>query len=518
MSNTSLIKRPSPEQEQIWWLEETYGAATLRLACYAAFALTITPRLLFYLRENGDIFGDRLLTEVPWHGPADLLLSPLCARVGNDLYEMSPALQGALLRQLSDEVADYDGTIDQLERFMLAYIAANLEQNQARSQQVAGEPHWVALALTRPGELADDIREKLRQRQQEKQLGHEFYWIAMIEALQELNEECRQPLAELIVGDRLNLDPGLNPNVWNDFTFDVVQLDARGNEISRIDKKTQYFIEPLGDWPDAPCLEMVAIPGGRFWMGSPEGEGDKDEYPQHLVTVPPFYMSKHQVTQAQWRAVALRDDLKVAKDLEPNPARFKGPDLPVEQVSWAEAQEFCQRVTKLAQRQVDGVTWECRLPSEAMWEYACRGQTNLIDAELAANKKNIPFHFGANISADVANYNGKYAYGQGKKGPYLESTTPVGHFRVANDFGLYDMHGNVYEWCEDFWHDNYEGAPIDGSAWIEGGDRTYVLRGGSWLYNANYCCSAHRRRYRIDYQDSRIGFRVMYAQARTLRP
>jgi hypothetical protein len=161
MKNISLIKKPSPEQEQIWWLEESYGPATLRLACYAAFALTVTPRLLFYLRENADIFGDRLLAEVPWHGPADLLLSPLCQRVGSDLYEIFPALQSALLKQLRDEVTNYDLTIKRLENFMLHYIDNQIEGSRERSQQVAGQPEWVALALIRPSELADRIRRDL---------------------------------------------------------------------------------------------------------------------------------------------------------------------------------------------------------------------------------------------------------------------------------------------------------------------------------------------------------------------
>jgi formylglycine-generating enzyme required for sulfatase activity len=330
----------------------------------------------------------------------------------------------------------------------------------------------------------------------------------MIEAMQELDEELRQPLAELIQGDRLNLDPiaGHNPNAWNYFTFEVVRLDAQGDEIFREEKTAQCFIEPLGDEPDAPYLEMVAIPGGNFWMGSPEGKGAQDEYPQHRVTVPPFYMARYPVTQAQWQAIALRNDLKVEKELKPNPAHFKGPDLPVEQITWAEAQEFCQRVTKLAQRQVAGEQWECRLPSEAMWEYACRGQMNLA------------FHFGDNISSNMANYDGNHAYGQGKKGPYLRRTSRVRYFRIANDFGLYDMHGNVYEWCEDFWHKDYRGAPTNGDAYIEGGGRTHVLRGGSWFSNAYYCRSASRHKYFIDTQHDSIGFRVMYARARTLRP
>jgi formylglycine-generating enzyme required for sulfatase activity len=173
-----------------------------------------------------------------------------------------------------------------------------------------------------------------------------------------------------------------------------------------------------------------------------------------------------------------------------NPSNFKGDHRPVENVSWHEAVEFCQRLSQQTHR-------DYRLPSEAEWEYACRAGTTT------------PFHFGETIAPDIANYNGNYTYGAGPKGTYRGQTTDVGSF-PANSFGLFDMHGNVWEWCLDHWHENYKGAPNDGSAWVTGGDSNYrMLRGGSWFVNPWYCRSAYRLRYAPGNQDNGLGFRVV---------
>jgi formylglycine-generating enzyme required for sulfatase activity len=242
-------------------------------------------------------------------------------------------------------------------------------------------------------------------------------------------------------------------------------------------------------------LEMVMIPGGSFMMGSPETEkgSDDDEHPQHEVTIEPFFMGKYQVTQAQWRFVAQLP--QVNRELEQDPSNFKGDNRPVERVSWYDAVEFCDRLS-----QYTGRTY--RLPSEAEWEYACRAGTTT------------PFHFGETITTDLANYDGNSTYGNGVKGVYRKETTTVGSFGVANNFGLYDMHGNVWEWCQDNWHSNYEGAPIDGSAWFSSDDKLSdktgraVLRGGSWYSLARYCRAAIRYRDSRDSRLNRYGFRV----------
>ncbi len=264
-------------------------------------------------------------------------------------------------------------------------------------------------------------------------------------------------------------------------------------EINRSWGRAEFFTEDLGN---GVTLEMVAIPGGEFIMGSPEEEKESrdSERPQHKVTVKPFFMSKYQVTQAQWRPVTSLP--RVNRDLDPNPSRFKGDNRPVEKVSWDNAVEFCARLSKLTKR-------DYRLPSEAEWEYACCGTTKT------------PFYFGKTITPDLANYDGNYTYGSGSKGVYRQETTPVGQF-PPNAFGLYDMHGNVREWCYDPWHDNYEGAPTDGSVWEIGKNQIRVLRGGSWNDLPGNCRSAYRSFSDPDNGNFTFGFRVVWVPARTL--
>jgi eukaryotic-like serine/threonine-protein kinase len=166
--------------------------------------------------------------------------------------------------------------------------------------------------------------------------------------------------------------------------------------------------------------------------------------------------------------------------------------LPVENVSWNDAQSFCQKLTEHTQKNY-------RLPSEAEWEYACRAGTTT------------PFYFGESIIPKLANYDGSRIYGSGIKGEYQNKSTDVGRF-PANGFGLCDMHGNVWEWCEDSWHDSYSGAPIDGSAWM--GSDSCVMRGGSWFVNPSACRSAYRGRGNAADFDAYIGFRVVYSLAK----
>ena len=299
------------------------------------------------------------------------------------------------------------------------------------------------------------------------------------------------------------------------FSFEVVTVNRRGEIIHREQKQAQYFTEDLGN---GVTLDMVEIPGGTFIMGSPEGEGYGNEKPQHKVTVPSFFMGKFPVTQAQWKQIASLP--KVKRDLKTNPSEFKGDERPVEKVSWYDAVEFCQRLSRQAAK-------EYRLPSEAEWEYACRAvisdQLSVTSGDLTVEKwnekYNQPFHFGETITSELANYNASQTYAQEAKGEYTKQTTPVGQF-PPNAFGLYDMHGNIWEWCADNWHDNYEGAPTDGSAWTQGGDDNLSpLRGGSWDDNPLLCRSAYRilnvgeRDSIIDYFS--LGFRVVLGDGRT---
>ncbi|MBK1987087.1 SUMF1/EgtB/PvdO family nonheme iron enzyme [Sphaerospermopsis aphanizomenoides BCCUSP55] len=279
------------------------------------------------------------------------------------------------------------------------------------------------------------------------------------------------------------------------FEFETAQLISKPGflglgttwVIQRSKKTVELFIEDL---ENGIVLELVAIPSGTFLMGSTENEiesADKGS-PQHQVTIQPFLLGKYPITQAQWQAVSNLPKIKI--DLYPDPSHFKGANRPVEQISWHEAQEFCARLSRKTGKLY-------RLPSESEWEYACRAGTTT------------PFYFGNTISTDLANYNGEYVYANGSKGIYRKETTNVGFF-PANAFGLHDMHGLVWEWCEDGWYNTYIGAPTNGSARLSGSDShpRRVLRGGSWSYRPVYCRSAYRVNYPAASRDLNHGFRI----------
>jgi formylglycine-generating enzyme required for sulfatase activity len=280
--------------------------------------------------------------------------------------------------------------------------------------------------------------------------------------------------------------------------LDMTQLTIKSKT-----KLVQAMIEDLGEGID---LTMILIPPGEFLMGSRKEEpGRQSNEEQYRVIIPePFLMGKYPVTQAQWQRVATMPQQKRSlKNVKPI---FKGANLPIESVSWLDAEEFCLRLSNYSNHRY-------RLPSEAEWEYACRAGTTSA------------FHFGETIDTKLANYRGtdnkemkwSGSYGRGNPGEYQEKTTPVGIFD-ANDFGLYDMHGNVWEWCADHYNSSYQQTPKDGSAWVNPTaekNSSRVLRGGSWLDDPYDCRSAYRYGYnagvRIDYG----GFRVVYSPART---
>ena len=283
--------------------------------------------------------------------------------------------------------------------------------------------------------------------------------------------------------------------------FDVVTTDSNGAVKDLRKQNSLYYAEELGD---GVALEMVKIPGGKFLMGTSEAEAAKiaeefkrysgdslrnhtldfltglqHEIPQHEVTVPEFFMGRFEITQTQWRVVSRLP--KVNIDLRSDPSQFKGDDLPVESISWDEAIEFCNRLSRATGR-------EYRLPSEAEWEYACRAGTTSL------------YNFGDVITTELANYEGIYPYGSSLWGLSRETTTPVGSFGTPNALGLYDMHGNVHEMCLDVWHGNYQGAPSDGSAWTAGKDDSiHVVRGGGLFSNPRHIRTARRGQ---DYEPS----------------
>jgi formylglycine-generating enzyme required for sulfatase activity len=268
---------------------------------------------------------------------------------------------------------------------------------------------------------------------------------------------------------------------WQRAAFETVTVESTGAENSRTQKSITFFTENLGN---GVLLNMVKIPAGTFLMGSAFGEGLDDERPQHSVAVPAFSMARYPITQAQWRAVAALP--MVAVELEPNPSKFIGHQRPVEQVSWHEAVEFCQRLASLTGRPY-------RLPSEAEWEYACRAGTTT------------PFYFGEVLTPTLARY--KTTMGKAITDIAVGETANVGSY-PANALGLHDMHGNVYELCTDLWHDSYDGAPTNGSAWDTGDDKRHVFRGGSWTDLPRACRSALRDGCSPVLRSSIIGLRV----------
>jgi formylglycine-generating enzyme required for sulfatase activity len=248
-------------------------------------------------------------------------------------------------------------------------------------------------------------------------------------------------------------------------------------------------------------MKMVLILGGSFDMGSPKTEIDRFdcESPQHEVTVPSFFMSEFLIVQGSWSVVAETiPQVDIPLKRNPSELTLNGENRtihPVTNINWFEAVEFCQRLSLHS-----GRTY--RLPTEAEWEYACRAGTTT------------PFYFGETITTDLANYAGidsqdlewSGSYGLGSKGIYREQTTPVGVF-PPNAFGLYDMHGNAWEWCLDHLHNNYEGAPTDGSAWLSPAHKnaSRVLRGGAWYGYPRNCRSATR------YDDSPLNHYSTYS-------
>jgi formylglycine-generating enzyme required for sulfatase activity len=284
-------------------------------------------------------------------------------------------------------------------------------------------------------------------------------------------------------------------------TFQI-KIDYQPNRV-------RGYLEDLGGVP----LEMLLIPPGTFTMGAPasEEESRDSERPPHEVTVSPFFLGRYPITQAQWKFVANLP--QEGKELKPDLSYHKGEKRPVEKVSWYDAIEFCARLCRHTRKPY-------RLPSEAEWEYACRAGTTT------------PFHFGETISTELANYDGSNeeygAYGRGIRGEYRRETTDVDHFWGANPFGLSGMHGNVWEWCLDPWHEDYKGAPTDGSVWdkeINDNDNLYqdllnninillankqrrVLHGGSWSSIPRDCRSAYRYSDGLSDDYSYIGVRV----------
>jgi sulfatase modifying factor 1 len=259
------------------------------------------------------------------------------------------------------------------------------------------------------------------------------------------------------------------------FAFVAAFVTLAGDPVHAQPKK-----DPPKNFTNSIGMKFVWIPPGSFMMGSPKGEKERDnDETQHKVTLSKgFYMGVYTVTQEQWQEV-----------MGNNPSHFKGEkNLPVEQVTWDDCQEFIKKLREKDKKQ------QYRLPTEAEWEYSCRAGTTT------------PFHFGETIFTDQANYNG-VVYGDGKKGVSRGKTTPVGSF-PSNAYGLHDMSGNVFQWCQDWYGDYPQKDVVDPQGAGKGAFR--VLRGGSWYDYPWYCRSAFRYRDEPGYRSFHCGFRVVF--------
>jgi formylglycine-generating enzyme required for sulfatase activity len=313
--------------------------------------------------------------------------------------------------------------------------------------------------------------------------------IAELRAIEDLRGKAQTRFAGLVDRDKIEVltqsDANRRRDAWNAY---VTEFKDTRHQIDYARQRMTYY----ASWKSGPCpgdtqtydlgggvqLEMVYIPPGEFMMGSPANEANRsnDETQHRVKLTKGFWMGKHEVTQEQWERI-----------MGNNPSNFKGVKNPVEQVSWNDCQEFVGKLNGM----VSGRRF--RLPTEAEWEYACRAETTA------------PFHYGESLDATMANFDGNYPYGLGAKGEYRQKTVAVGSFQ-ANKWGLYDMHGNVWEWCQD-WYGDYPTSAVSDPAGPGAGD-VRVIRGGGWVGNAGFCRSAYRSWNGPGNRGDGLGFRL----------
>jgi len=551
--NAALIERG---HYQIETFLMRFGNDYQALLDYAAIPVVVTPELLNYLRME-------FTPKLPWVAEVDLLLSDLFRVVGYEQYAMQSYVRAVLLDGLDARIGK--GRMEAAAKLLIGYVGQLKQENPYLSDRELQRQRWSAMVFIddRRADVVNEISNELDQslvdgKPQDDLLGLVTITEQLSQQLQEFPQlinnartiggilrdrqltkaqkesritsqlrtttptfpplqefefkvatiEVEDAFAQQVQTDPEPFVPEIPAIQLEPFNYQVAKIrigetqERKGFlglgatpkkkkiEIIKTDKQGRQFVERIGDKVN---LEMVYVPKGDFMMGGTKDDKHtrRNEHPQHPVDVPAFLMGKYPITQAQYEAV-----------MGTNPSHFKAnpdsPSRPVENVSWEDAQEFCRKLSELTDR-------EYHLPSEAQWEYACRAGTTT------------PYQFGETISTKVANYNGDEdeIYGCGERGENRGETTAVDYFEVANEFGLCDMHGNVMEWCEDdYWDNNYKGAPTDGSAWIEARSKESIetrriLRGGSWLYMYDSCRSAYRTVNNLDNRNNANGFRVI---------
>lgn len=397
-----------------------------------------------------------------------------CGR-GEESYEIPEIKHGAFTYALMEGLKQYS-TPRELEQ----YLGHRVPQVNKKF----GKPAQNPLIIPEPGYKYDLPLLFLPSRQtkdkQSQQKAHQSF--SSSRSVQDLTQRSHPEKAEKQFSDIFTIPSVLNAQI---FEFEVVTIDAYGQKNESMRLQSQYLIEGL----DKVLFEMVVIPSGTFLMGSSERRPASNEVPLHSVTIKPFLMSKYPITKSQWKAVAKLEQVKIPLKLQPS--RSGGAKHPIVEISWDEAVEFCDRLSRKTSHVY-------RLPSEAEWEFACRAGTTT------------PFHFGETITPDLANYDGTFTYQLEPKGENRKKAIDVGSFPFANAFGLFDMHGNVWEWCMDHWHENYNQAPTTGEAWLDNGKNlSRVVRGGSWTSEAAKCRSTYRQISDTIHKSNNTGFRIV---------
>ena len=397
-----------------------------------------------------------------------------CGR-GEESYEIPEIKHGSFTYALMEGLKQ-DSTLKELEQ----YLGHRVPQINKKF----GKPVQNPLISLEPGYKYDRPLLFLPSQQTKdkpfQQKAHPSF--SSSRSVQDLTQRSHPEKAEKQFSDIFTVPSVLNAQI---FEFEVVTIDAYGQKNESMRLQSQYLIEVL----DKVLFEMVVIPSGTFLMGSSERRPTPNEVPLHSVTIKPFLMSKYPITKSQWKAVAKLEQVKIPLKLQPS--RSGGAKHPIVEISWDEAVEFCDRLSRKT-----GHVY--RLPSEVEWEFACRAGTTT------------PFHFGETITPDLVNYDGNFTYRSEPKGENRKKAIDVGSFRFANAFGLFDMHGNVWEWCLDHWHKTYYETLTDGRACFKKPEsRNRVIRGGSWRNESNLCRSSSRCFDQADSKSNNISFRVI---------
>jgi hypothetical protein len=333
---------------------------------------------------------------------------------------------------------------------------------------------WGQIFMLSPSEQSSYIKaiERIAERSRSSDI-----WLSISESSNQSNKgknkrvDLSSQTSNQLLDDLNNESDSLSGLGGYPFNFEFITLDENGRNVNRHKGLGKYIVESIVSTP----ILLVAIPGGYFTMGSQEEKAVPEELPRHKVKIKSFLIGQSPITKSQWKEVAKLP--KVDLEIPLRPCLKGGHNHPVVGVSWFEACEFCNRLSK-------ETGYKYRLPTEAEWEYACRAGTNT------------PFHFGYSINRHLANFDSEY-------------TVPTNNYPFANAFGLYDMHGNVWEWCKDHWHESYEGAPNNGAVWVNSDDnKKRVLRGGSWRNESRLCRSAYRIFDDAHSSSNNVGFRI----------